>query len=78
MVAVRYVLPASLIILGLIALPLDPNGQGVELFAMLVGAGLAVGLLNALFRWGATGDREREAEADARDYYSRHGRWPDE
>jgi hypothetical protein len=77
-VAVRYVLPGVLIFLGLILLPINPNDLGVELFAMLVGAGLSVLLLNVLFRYGAKGDEERQAEADARDYYSRHGHWPDE
>lgn len=35
-------------------------------------------LLNWLFRYGAKGDQERQVEADARDYYSQHGHWPDE
>jgi hypothetical protein len=78
MTAVRYVLPGVLILLGIILWPINPNGLGVELFAMLVGAGLSVLLLNALFRYGSKGDQERQAEADARDYYSRHGHWPDE
>jgi hypothetical protein len=78
MVAVRYVLPAVLILLGIVLWPINPNGLGVELFAMLVGAGLSVLLLNALFRLGSKGDEERQAEADARDYFSAHGHWPDE
>ena len=78
MIAVRYVLPGALVLLGIVLLPLNPDGLGVELFAMLVGAGLSVLLLNALFRYGSKGDEERQAEADARDYYSRHGHWPDE
>ena len=47
-------------------------------FAMFVGAGLAVLLMNLLFRFGAKGDDERKAEDDAREYFSRHGHWPDE
>jgi len=35
-------------------------------------------LLNWLFRLGSKGDLERQTEADARDYYSEHGHWPDE
>jgi hypothetical protein len=77
-VAVRYVLPGVLVLLGLILLPINPDGLGVELFSMLVGAGLSVLLLNVLFRYGSKGDEERQAEADARDYYSQHGHWPDE
>ena len=78
MLAVRYVLPAVLILLGIVLWPLDPDGLGVELFSMLVGAGLSVLLLNWLFRFGSRGDEERQVEADARDYYSEHGHWPDE
>jgi hypothetical protein len=78
MVAVRYVLPAVLILLGIVLWPVNPNGLGIDLFAMLVGAGISVLLLNALFRLGSKGDEERQAEADARDYFSSHGHWPDE
>lgn len=74
----RYTLPGVLIVLGLLSLPLDPAGEGVELFSMLVGSGLAVLMFNVLFRLGSKGDDERVQEAEARDYYAEHGRWPDE
>ncbi len=45
---------------------------------MCVGSGLSILLLNALFRYGAQGDRERDAEDAAREYLARHGHWPDE
>ena len=64
---VRYGLPAGLIVAGF-----------VLLFAMCLGAGLALYLLNWLFRLGATGDREREQEDAAREYLAEHGHWPDE
>ena len=35
---------------------------------MCVGAGLALLLLNVLYRYGASGDRERDAEDEAREY----------
>jgi hypothetical protein len=47
-------------------------------WAMLVGAGLSVALLNLFFRIGVSGDREREREEAAREHYGRTGRWPDE
>jgi hypothetical protein len=75
---VRYVLPAVLVVLGIVLLPINPDGLGVELFSMLVGAGLSVFLLNALFRFGSKGDEERKDEAAARDYFSEHGHWPGE
>ena len=45
---------------------------------MCVGAGLALLLLNVLYRYGAEGDRERDDEEAAREYFGKHGRWPDE
>jgi uncharacterized membrane protein YgaE (UPF0421/DUF939 family) len=74
----RYTLPAVLVVLGLLALPIDPADQGVELFSMLVGAGIAVLLFNLLFRLGSRGDDDRSTEAAARDYFAEHGHWPDE
>ena len=47
-------------------------------WAMCVGSGLAVLLLNWLFRFGAKGDEEREQEVAAREEFARTGRWPDE
>ena len=35
-------------------------------------------LLNVLYRVGVSGDRERDDEEAARDYFDAHGRWPDE
>jgi ABC-type transport system involved in cytochrome bd biosynthesis fused ATPase/permease subunit len=78
MTLVRYVLPAALAIAGILFLTIRMDTLGIEMFAMLVGAALSVLLLNWLFRLGSKGDEERAAEAAARDYYSAHGRWPDE
>jgi hypothetical protein len=39
---------------------------------------VAVLLLNLLFRIGAEGDKDRDREQEARDYFSEHGRWPGE
>ena len=44
--------------------------------AGFVSAGLAIYFLNWLFRIGADGDRERDTEQAARDYFNEHGRWP--
>ena len=78
MVNLRYTLPGVLIVLGLVALPVDPAGEGVELFSMLAGSGLSVLAFNVLFRVGSRGDHERTQEAAARDYYAEHGHWPDD
>ena len=76
--AVRYGLPALLVLAGLAVLLIDDGTARFDGFAMLVGAGLSVALLNVLFRFGAAGDREREDEERARDFFSEHGHWPDE
>lgn len=78
MVAVRYVLPLVLFLGGLVLFAIEPNSTGLEGLAMATGAALSVLFLNWLFRAGVRGDRERDSEEAARDYYAEHGRWPDE
>ena len=75
---VRYGIATVLILAGIILLAANPGGFGVDGFAMAVGAGLSVLLINLLFRLGASGDREREREEAARRYFDAHGVWPDE
>jgi 4-amino-4-deoxy-L-arabinose transferase-like glycosyltransferase len=74
----RYILPALLVLSGFVVLFVLEDDNRWDLWAMLVGSGLAVLLLNVLFRYGAKGDEEREAEESARDYFAQHGRWPDD
>jgi hypothetical protein len=78
LLAIRYGLPAALIVAGFAILILAEGSVRWDGFAMCVGAGLSVLLLNLLFRLGAHGDRERDAEEAAREHFARHGRWPDE
>jgi ABC-type Fe3+-siderophore transport system permease subunit len=79
MFSIRYLLPLAIFIGGCALLIADGGGTtGWEGFFMATGAALAVLLLNLFFRLGVQGDREREAEEAARDYYSRTGHWPDE
>ena len=56
----------------------NPGGFGVDGFAMAVGGGLSVLLINFLYRLGISGDREREEEERARAYFDEHGEWPEE
>jgi hypothetical protein len=79
MFTVRYLLPLGIFLLGIVLLIADGGGTtGLEAFFMATGAALSVLLLNWLFRLGAAGDRERQAEEEAREYFGRTGRWPDE
>jgi hypothetical protein len=72
---VRYVLPAVVVIAGAVVMAL---GSEVDLEggASIISAGLAIYFLNWLFRIGAAGDRERDAEDAAREHFDRYGRWP--
>jgi hypothetical protein len=79
MLSVRYGLPLAIFLLGCALLAIDGGGKtGWEGFFMGTGAAFAVLLLNLLFRLGAEGDKERDAEEAAREYMARTGHWPDE
>ena len=72
---IRYGIPALFILAGQIVL--IATGDAVN-WAGFTGAGLAILLIGALLRIGAEGDKERDREQAARDYFDKHGRWPDE
>jgi hypothetical protein len=50
---------------------------GLAAGALFFSAGSAVLLLNVLYRIGVEGDKERDREEAAREYFDEHGRWPD-
>jgi hypothetical protein len=76
MMFVRYVLPALVVLAGVVAMAFGTD-TSLEGGAGLVSAGLAIWFVNWLFRIGATGDAERDAEDRAREYFDAHGRWPE-
>ena len=78
MIWLRYGLPGALVVAGFVVLIVADGSVKWDGFAMCVGAGLSVLLLNILFRFGAKGDEEREQEDAAREYLAEHGHWPDE
>lgn len=75
LLAVRYGIPAALILAGLVILFL--TGDAVS-WAGFTGAGVAILLIGFLVRIGNVGDRERDREDAARAYFAEHGHWPDE
>ena len=76
---VRVWLPLAIIAGGLIVIVATGGSEtGVEGGAAIIGAGASVWLLNVIFRVGVQGERERDAEDQARDFYGEHGYWPDE
>jgi hypothetical protein len=78
MVAVRYVLPAVVVLVGIVIFIADPSLIGLEGFVLFTAAGSSILLLNVLHRIGVSGDKERDAEEEARRYFDEHGRWPDD
>jgi hypothetical protein len=76
---VRVWLPVAIIAGGVVAIVASGGTDAAwEGGAAIIGAGAAVWLLNLFFRIGVLGDRERDAEDAARDFFDRHGHWPDE
>jgi hypothetical protein len=76
--AVRFGIPIVLILAGFVLLFTADGAVSGTASPCCVGAGLSVALINILFRFGARGDEERQAEEDARAFFSEHGHWPDE
>jgi hypothetical protein len=76
---VRIWLPLAIIAGGFVVIVATGGSEtGVEGGAGIIGAGAAVWLLNVIFRVGVQGERDRDAEDEARDFYTEHGYWPDE
>jgi len=71
----RYVLPGLVVLAGIVVMSLGGE-TNLEGGGGIVSAGLAIYFINWLFRTGAAGDQERRREDEARDYFDRHGRWP--
>ena len=75
--AVRYGLPVLLTVAGVYFLESDAETWG-GLGVMLIGTAVIVLMLNVMFRISLRSNRERSEEERARDYYAKHGHWPDE
>ena len=63
LLVVRYVLPAGVVLAGVVIFLLAPSSSRFEGAAACVGAGLSVLLLNLLYRAGVRGDADRGARA---------------
>jgi hypothetical protein len=75
----RVWLPLLIAVAGVVAIVLGHGrttlaGAGV----VLLGTGLMVWMINWMFRLSVQSNRDREREEEAREYFDRHGRWPDE
>lgn len=76
LILVRYGIGAAMVLAGIVMIAVNPSGFGVDGFAMAVGGGLSVLLINFLFRLSVSSDRDREREEQARRYLEEHGEWP--
>ena len=74
--AVRYGLPVVLTIVGVWLLETKTDKWG-GLGVMLIGTAVIVLMLNLLFRLSIRSNDERSREEQAREYYDRHGHWPE-
>ena len=76
---VRVWLPIAIMVAGVVAIVASGGSEaGWEGGVAIIAAGVSVWLLNVIFRVGVQGERERDAEDAARDFYAEHGYWPDE
>ena len=76
LILIRYLLPAAVVLAGVVVMAMGGE-TNLEGGSAIVSAGLAIFFMNWLLRAGAAGEREREAEDAARDYFDVHGHWPD-
>jgi hypothetical protein len=76
-VGLRYVLPGIVVLGGLVVMAFGSEAD-LEGGAGIVSAGLAVYAMSWLYRASVDGDRTRDEEEAARDYFDAHGRWPDQ
>ena len=75
----RIWLPAAIAVAGVVLIAI---GRG-HTTAAAIGVGfllvaVIVWMINWLFRMSFQSNRDREQEERAREYFDRHGRWPDE
>jgi hypothetical protein len=75
----RIWLPLAIAAAGIVAIVVGhgTNGTAAAGVGLLLVA-LIVWMVNWMYRMSVQSNREREREEEAREYFSRHGRWPDE
>lgn len=83
--ATRWWLPAAIAVAGVVLIVAGQARSSSALNDSLAAVGVAlivtaliVWMINWMFRMSIQSNREREREEAAREYFSRHGHWPDE
>jgi drug/metabolite transporter (DMT)-like permease len=85
--ATRWLLPVLIAVIGIVLIILGHGSTSPRAGGEALESGTGVGLIivamivwmvNWLFRMSVTSNRDREQEEAARQFYDRHGYWPDE
>jgi putative effector of murein hydrolase LrgA (UPF0299 family) len=76
----RVWIPVGIGVVGIVGIVVGGGQDDVVAGAgvSLVIAAVIVWMINWMYRMSVQSNREREREEEARDYFDRHGRWPDE
>jgi hypothetical protein len=76
---IRVVLPGLLMVAGIIVILAGlASEEALQVGIPLFSAGASIWFVNFLWRIGVSGDKDRDVEGEARDYFAKHGHWPDE
>ncbi len=85
--ATRIWLPLTIAAAGVVLIVLGHASVSVHITSRTLEAGAGVALLivalivwmlNWMYRMSLESNRDREVEEEAREYFDRHGHWPDE
>jgi hypothetical protein len=77
--ATRLWLPVAIAVAGVVAIVIGHGKSGTAAAGVgLIIAALIVWMINWMYRMSVQSNRDREREEAAREYFDRHGRWPDE
>ena len=79
LIITRIWLPLAIAVAGVVAIVVGhgTNGTAAAGVGLLLVA-LIVWMVNWMYRMSVDSNREREREEAAREYFTEHGRWPDE
>ena len=79
LIATRVWVPIAIAVAGLVLIVIGHGRTGAAAVGVsLVIAALIVWMINWMYRMSIESNRERDQEEEAREYFDRHGRWPDE
>ncbi|MBV8953946.1 MAG: hypothetical protein JO179_07400 [Solirubrobacterales bacterium] len=75
----RVWLPAAIAVAGVVAIVVGHGHTSTAAAGVvLLGVALIVWMINWLFRMSLRSNLDREREEEAREFFDRHGHWPDE